>query len=1061
LGRPTFPSGDAMLSVRRSVFFFLLFTVISSFAQQVDSSMYQDLRWRLVGPFRAGRSLTAVGVPGDSHLFYFGSVGGGVWKSTDAGTSWQPIFDGQPIASIGAMAVAPSDPKVIYVGSGEADMRSDISYGNGMYKSSDAGKTWQHIGLEDSHQIGKVLVDPHDANLVYVAALGHAYAANPERGVFRSVNGGKTWQRVLHPNDDTGAIDLAFDPQDSRIVYASLWQTRRAPWNVYPPSNGPGSGLYKSIDGGSTWQRLSGGLPTEGFGRIGIAVAPTDRNRVYAIIDAKDGGLYRSDDAGATWTKADGEQRIWGRGWYFGQVAVDPKNEDIVYVANTQTYRSTDGGHSFSGFKGAPGGDDYHSIWIAPEDPNRIILSSDQGTIVSLNGGATWSSWYNQPTAQLYHVTADNRNPYWLYGAQQDSGAIASPSRSVDYSSISFRDEHPIAVGGESGMLAPDPLDSNIVYGGNVERFDWRTQQTQNIAPSISRFGPFRQTWTLPLVFSAADPKRLYFSHQVLFETRDGGKTWAQISPDLTREAPGVPANLDPNTAKYGLDSPRKGVIYSLAPSPLDANTVWAGTDDGLIHITHDDGKTWKNVTPSALTPWSKVGILEASHFDPQTAYAAIDRHRLDDRHAYIYRTRDGGATWQQVARGIPDGAFVNAVREDSKQKGLLFAGTELGAYISLNDGDDWQSLQLNLPVASIRDFVVHGDDLAVATHGRSFWILDNITPLRQLVTTKPNTDLVLFKPASATRIRPSNDQGTPIPPEIAHADNPTPGAAIDYYLREDLSSPLTLELHDARGKLVRRYSTDDKITAIDEKNLEWPLYWVKPPQVLSNKKGMHRFYWDLHHTSPVPGPVSRRGGGGVWVLPGTYQVKLTGANQTVTQALTITMDPRVKISDADLRLQFEASTRSASEVKKVATIAAAAADLEKQLMAAEKSATGDQLASLKQFHKKFTEIAGPASEGFGRPVTPLETDHTSIRYFAGDLRKVMTALQSADAAPTPEQLQALNNDSSLVAKAIAQWNALLANDLPAVNAKLKSAGAAELKATKPELPPESDDEDR
>jgi photosystem II stability/assembly factor-like uncharacterized protein len=1054
------------LSIRRGVFALLILTSLSSLAQQVDPSMFQGLRWRLVGPFRGGRSLTAVGVPGDSHLFYFGSVGGGVWKSTDAGTSWQPIFDGQPIASIGAIAVAPSDSNVIYVGSGEADMRSDISFGNGMYKSADAGKTWQHIGLEDSHQIGRVLVDPHDPNLVYVAALGHAYAANPERGVFRSSDGGKTWQRVLHQNDDIGAIDLCFDPQDSHIVYASLWQTRRTPWNVYPPSNGPGSGLYKSIDGGSTWQPLTNGLPKEGLGRIGVAVAPTDRNRVYAIIDAADGGLYRSDDAGSTWTKADGEQRIWGRGWYFGVVAVDPKNEDIVYVFNTQTYRSTDGGHTFAGFKGAPGGDDYHSIWIAPEDPSRIILSSDQGAIVSLNGGATWSSWYNQPTAQLYHVSADNRNPYWLYGAQQDSGAIASPSRSVDYSSITFRDEHPVAVGGESGMLAPDPLNPDIVYGGTVERFDWRTQQTQNIAPSNLRPGPFRQTWTLPLVFSAADPTRLYFSHQFLFETRDGGKSWAQISPDLTRENPGVPQNLDPITAKYGLDSPRKGVIYSLAPSPLDANTVWAGTDDGLIHVTHDDGKTWKNVTPQALTPWSKVGIIEASHFDPKVAYAAIDRHRLDDRHAYIYRTRDAGATWQQVAKAIPEGAFVNAVREDTKRKGLLFAGTELGVYVSFNDGDDWQPLQLNLPVTSIRDLVVHGDDLAVATHGRSFWILDNITPLRELAASSPKSNVYLFKPATATRIRPSTDQGTPLPPEIAHTDNPPAGAVIDYYLSNDLTTPLVLEIRDNTGKLVRRYSSEDKVAAVDEKKLEYPMYWVKPSEPLSTKRGMHRFVWDLHHTPPVPGPVSRRGGSSVFALPGQFQVKLTagakGQNaSSSTQALTVVMDPRIKVNAAELRAQHDASMSAGTQLRKVVTVSTAAAEIEKQLAAAEKTATGTTLEALQQFHHKFTTIAGPAPQGYGRPVTPLETDHTSIRYLAGHIREILGALQSADAAPGPEQLQALNSDTGLVNKAVAQWNALLSADLPLLNAKLRSAGVAEIKIQKPELQPESDNEDR
>ncbi|HET8666580.1 MAG TPA: hypothetical protein VFM10_01290, partial [Terriglobales bacterium] len=526
--------------------------------------------------------MTAVGVPGDAALFYFGAVDGGVWKSPDAGHTWRPIFDSEPIASIGAMAVAPSDANIIYVGTGEADMRSDITYGNGVYKSSDAGRTWTHIGLTDTQQIGRIIIDPHNPDVAFVAALGHAYGPNAERGVFRTTNGGKTWERVLYKDENTGAIDLAFDPVDSRVIYASLWQTRRTPWNVYPPSNGPGSGLYKSTDGGSHWQRLQGGLPEAGLGRIGIAVAPSERSRVYAVIDATDGGLFRSDDAGKTWKLVNNEKRAWRRGWYFGAVTVDPNNPDVVYVSNTQVYKSVDGGRTLVGFKGAPGGDDYHSVWIAPENSARMILSSDQGTIVTLDGGKTWSSWYNQPTGQFYHVATDNQFPYWIYGAQQDSGAMAVPSR-TDYSSITAHQWHAISVGGENGTIAPDPLDANILFGGTVTRYNQKTSQNKNVSPSIGRTGPFRQTWTLPLAFSPADPHKLYFSYQYLFRTTNSGNSWDQISPDLTREDPGVPANLDPITAKYGLDSPRKGVIYAIAPSPLDASLIWVGTDDGLI----------------------------------------------------------------------------------------------------------------------------------------------------------------------------------------------------------------------------------------------------------------------------------------------------------------------------------------------------------------------------------------------------------------------------------------------------------------------------------------------
>ncbi|HXZ28303.1 MAG TPA: hypothetical protein VEG08_09940, partial [Terriglobales bacterium] len=735
-----------------AVFAFLLLTILPSAAQQVDPAVFAGLHWRLVGPFRGGRALTATGVPGQPSVFYFGSVGGGVWKSTDAGNTWEPIFDSQKIASIGAIAVAPSAPDVVYVGTGEADMRSQISYGDGMYKSSDAGRSWTHIGLEDSQQIGRILVDPHDPDRVFVAVLGHAYAANSQRGVFRSSDGGKHWDRVLYKDDNTGAIDLAFDPTNSQVIYAALWQTRRPPWNIYPASNGPGSGLFKSTDGGTTWQQLTQGLPTEGLGRIGVAVAPSDPNRVYALVDAKDGGLYRSDDAGRTWTRASNEARTWGRGWYFGVVEVDPKNPDVVYVCNTSVYKSVDGGKNFTAFRGAPGGDDYHGLWIAPDDPQRMIVSSDQGTIVTLNGGQTWSSWYNQPTAQLYHVATDQRFPYWIYGAQQDSGTIAVPSR-TDYASITGHDWGPVALG-ESDMVAPDPLHPGIVFGGTVDRYDVATSQGQDVSPTIGRPGTFRRTWTLPLVFSSADPHKLYFSHQFLYRSTNGGRSWEQISPDLTREDPGVPANLDPVTAGYGLASPRKGVIYSIAPSPLSPNLLWVGTDDGLIHRSSDDGKHWSDVTPKELTAWSKVATLEASHFDEKVAYAAVDRHRLDDYRPYIYRTHDGGKTWQMVAKSIPADSFVNVVREDPLRAGMLYAGTELGIYVSFNDGDDWQPLQFNLPVSSVRDITIHGDDLVVATHGRSFWILDDITPLREAKAELAAEPVHLFKPATALRIR-------------------------------------------------------------------------------------------------------------------------------------------------------------------------------------------------------------------------------------------------------------------------------------------------------------------
>ena len=1001
-------------------------------AQQVDPALFSQLHWRLVGPFRGGRAIAATGVPGNPSLYYFGAVGGGLWKTTDAGATWQPIFDSEPISSIGAVAVAPSNPDILYVGSGEADMRSQINYGNGMYKSTDAGKTWTRIGLEDSRQIGKVLVDPRDPNIVYVAALGHAYGPNPERGVYKSTDGGQTWQAVLHKDDNTGAIDLAFDPQDPQTIYASLWQTRRPPWNVYPASNGPGSALYKSTDGGAHWTQLTNGLPNEGVGRIGIAVAPSNHNRVYAIVDAKQGGLYRSDDGGATWHLQDSEHRIWGRGWYFGVVAVDPKNPDLVYVSNTSMYRSTDGGKSFVSFKGAPGGDDYHSIWIAPEDGQRIIISSDQGTVISLNGGRTWSSWYNQPTAQMYHVATDSSYPYWIYGAQQDSGAIAVHSRSK-YASITERDWKGVSVGGESGMIAPDPTNPNVVYGGMVSRYQPELSRDEDVSPTLGREGQWRQTWTLPVVISPADPRKLYFSHQVLFRSVDGGKTWDEISPDLTREDPGVPANLDPITAKYGVASPRKGVIYSIAPSPLNANLLWVGTDDGLIHRTTDDGKHWDNVTPPALTPWSKVATIEASHFDKLTAYAAVDRHRLEDYKAYLYRTHDGGNTWQQVANGIPDGAYINSVREDPVRRGMLYAGAETGIWVSFDDGDHWQPLQLNLPNVSVRDIAVHGDDLVIATFGRSFWILDDVGALREASEKVAAEDVHLFKPQMATRTRPGSDEATPYPPEVPHGDNPPVGAIIDYYLKNDSPAPVTLEILDARGNSVRKFSSDRNPTAPDEKTLEFPAFWVKLATPLLATKGAHRFVWDLHHE--LMGGGGYRRANGVWVLPGEYNVVLTVNGQSYRQPLTVRMDPRVKTPAADLQRQFDDSQRAADAVKQVNAAVVKGTNIEKKLSSVPASA------DVQVFRNRLTEVLGPADLGYGAASTPVDTDTTSLRHLAGKLRMVLYALQSADVAPTPDQEAALAKFEQGLAATQKNWNQLLNVELPKLNKTLEQEG--------------------
>ena len=761
----------------------------------IDPSLYAGLKWRMAGPFRAGRVNAVTGVAGQANTFYFGSVGGGVWKTENSGRTWTPIFDGNPVASIGAIAVAPSNPDILYVGTGEADMRDSIQFGDGMYKSSDAGRTWTHIGLEATRQIGRVIVHPRDPNTVFVAALGHVYGPHPDRGVYRSKDGGATWQKVLFKGDSVGAIDVAFDPSNPQTVYAAMWAVRRPPWFIYAPANGPGSGLFKSTDGGSTWKPLTSGLPTDGLGRMGIAVSPANPRRVYVIADAKEGGLFRSDDAGATFTKVSGDNRIWQRGWYFEKVAVDPKNPDVVYVPNTGVYKSTDGGKTWGApIKASPGGDDYHQIWISPNDSNQMIVGGDQGTIVSVDGAKTWSSWYNQPTAQLYHVAPDFRFPYWLTGAQQDSGAVGTPERTY-LSVLSMHSWVGLCAGGESGYTAPDPLHPEILFGGTVEKCNVETGATKNVTPETPQQGvTYRHAWTQPLVFSQADRRALYFANQFVYKTTDGGETWTKISDDLTREDPGVPPNLDASAAADAPEGKRRGVVYTLAPSPIRATLLWAGTDDGLIKVTRDDGGSWTDVTPPDITPWTKVTMIDASHFDAATAFAAAERHQLEDYEPHLYRTRDMGKTWQAITKGLPAGVYVQTVKEDPVRRGLLFCGTERGVYVSFDEGDTWQSLQLNLPATSMRDLAIKDDDLIVATHGRGFWVLDDMTALRQLDASSAGAAAILFRPAPAIALPPPSEQGTPLPKDEPSAENPPAGAIIDYYLKAVPGSPVVLE---------------------------------------------------------------------------------------------------------------------------------------------------------------------------------------------------------------------------------------------------------------------------
>jgi photosystem II stability/assembly factor-like uncharacterized protein len=1037
-------------TLRLALFNLLTISLLSlcALAQTVDPHLYQSMRWRMIGPFRAGRTVGATGVPGRPNVFYIGVNNGGVWKTDDYGRTWQSLFDEQPTGSVGAIAVAPSAPDTIYVGSGEGLQRPDLSVGDGIYKSTDGGQTWLHLGLRDAQQIGAIIVDPKDANRLFVAVLGHPYGPNAERGVFRSTDGGATFEKVLYKDEDTGAIALAFDPKNAKTIYAALWAARQGPWEN-GAWQGPGSGLFKSTDGGQTWQQLTKGLPTveQGLGRIGFAIAPSDPKRMYANVDAPElGGIYRSDDAGESWTRVNSEVRIWGRGSDFAEVKVDPRNKDIVYSCNTSTYRSTDGGLTYHAFKGAPGGDDYHTIWINPENPEIMLIASDQGATLSVNGGRTWSSWYNQPTAQFYHVSTDNQFPYWVYGGQQESGSVGTASRG-DNGAITFRDWRTVGAE-EYGYVAADPLNPNLIYGGKLTRFDKRTGQTQTVAPEVVLRSKYRFLRTAPVLFSPVDPHILYFAGNVLFKTINGGQSWEVISPDLTRERYDVPESIGVYRKPEMATMPRRGVIYTVAPSPKDVNLIWAGTDDGLIHVTRDGGRNWQNVTPPEITSWSKISIIDAGHFDTQTAYAAVNRIRLDDMHPHIYRTHDGGRTWQEIVRGLPDDP-VNVVREDPQRKGLLFAGSERAVYVSFNDGDDWQSLRLNMAASSVRDLVIHDDDVVVGTHGRSFWILDDITPLRQLSAQIAAKGAYLFRPQLATRVRRNVNTDTPLPPEEPAGQNPPDGAIIDYYLQADANTPVVIEIFDRAGKLVRRFSSADppEPVPVPEKEMNVPTYWVRPPQPVRSTAGMQRFVWDLHYppppadrydypisaiyrdTPPVPqGPL---------VMPGAYTVKLTVNGQSYTQPLNVRIDPRVKTPALGLQQQFTLSMRAYEGMRQSREALAGVGKLRAQLKdLSARNPQGTLLAALQALDKKAAALES-AGRGQGNAATNNQQDLTRLNAAFGTL---LDTLQEGDFAPTTQAVAAADEYQRALAGLLQRWREIKTKDVPALNEQLRAA---------------------
>ncbi|MBI3652529.1 MAG: glycoside hydrolase [Acidobacteria bacterium] len=1041
---------------------FLLLVLLTSLtrAQSYEQKFYQNLRWRCIGPFRAGRTVGATGVVGQPNLFYIGVNNGGVWKSNDYGRTWKPIFDDQPTGSIGDLAVAPSNPNIIYVSSGEGLQRPDLATGDGVYKSTDGGKTWRNLGLRDTQQMGSIIVDPQDANRVFVAALGHPYGPNEERGVYRSTDGGQSWQKVLYKDENTGAIQVEFDPTDSQILYADLWAGRQGPWEN-GAWQGPESGLFKSTDGGTTWKKLTTGLPTfaQGLGRIGIGISRSNPKIIYATVDAnaQTGGLYRSDDAGASWRKISDDQRLWGRGSDFAEIRPDPKNPEIVYVANTASYKSTDGGKTWKGFKGAPGGDDYHRIWINPDNPDIMLFASDQGATITVNGGDTWSSWYNQPTAQFYHVITDNQFPYWVYSGQQESGSAGVASRG-DYGAITWRDWQTVGAE-EYGYVAPDPLNPNIIYGGKITRFDKTTGQTQNIAPEAVRSGKYRFLRTAPVIFSHVDPKVLYYAGNVLFKTTNGGNSWEVISPDLSRDKWDVPKNVGIYRSPDMETMPRRGVIYTVAPSFTDVNTIWAGTDDGLIHLTRDGGKNWTNITPSALQAWAKVSLMEASHFDNDTAYAAINTFRLDDLRPHIYRTHDGGKSWKEITRGLPNGGIVNVVREDPVRKGLLYAGTEQAVYVSFDDGDNWQSLRLNMPATSIRDLVIHNDDVVVGTHGRSFWILDDITPLRQMSQPVASSAAFLFKPQLTYRVRRSVNTDTPIPPEEPMGQNPPDGAILNYYLQADATQPVVLEIFDKANKLVRRFSSADQPELIDENSQAYPAYWFRPPRVLSATAGMQRWTWDLRYAPPegvrrsYPMTAIYRDTpsepNGPTVLPGDYTVTLTAGGKSYTQPLTIKMDPRVKTPVEGLAQQFEIAFKSYAGMAQSRVAQEQIRQLRNQLSALKADAGQSAIAeAIAAFDKKAAALEGAVGNGLrggggGNAPGSGEANFTRV---SSELSALMNLVEGADVQPTTQAVAAFREAQKTLATLLARWQELKEKEGKALNDQLRQANLPQIK---------------
>ena len=1047
-----------------------------AFCQQFPESTYQEMRWRMIGPTRGGRTRAICGVPSQPNVFYMGAVNGGVWKSDDFGRTWTPIFDAQPTQSIGAIAVAPSDPNIVYVSSGEGLARPDLSVGDGIYKSIDAGKTWTYLGLRNGQAIPALAVDPRDPNRVLAAVLGHPYGANDQRGIYLSTDGGQNWQRTLSKSENIGGSDVEIDPLHPEVVYASLWEVRLGPWEDGNQYSGSGGGLFKSTDGGKTWRQLRNGLP-KSIIQIDVALAASQTSRLYATVASEHAdnspgsevGFYRSDDSGENWQRITTDTRPALRigGGDLPVPRVDPKNPDVVYSASIVTMKSMDAGKTWMSLRGAPGGDDYQNLWINPNIPSIILLASDQGALVTVNGGATWSSWFNQPTAQLYHVQTSYSFPYLVCSGQQDSGSVCVSSRGND-GEITFRDWHPVGVI-EYGYAAPDPLNPDIIYGAGrreVSRYSLTTGQVQNVSPIPVANPKYRADRTQPIMFSPVDPHVLYYAANFLFKTTNSGNSWQTISGDLAREHSGIPASLGETASKDANADKQRGVIYALAPSFKSLNTIWAGTDDGYIWTTRDGGANWRNITPPELTPWSKVTQIVASHFDDESAYASVSRFRIDDTRPYIYRTHDGGKTWQLIISGLPEDASVDTVREDPIRKGLLFAGTEKSVWVSFDDGDHWQSLQLNLPHTAMRDLWIHDDDLIVSTHGRSFWILDDIAPLRQISASVESADAFLFKPVDAYRVRRSTNPDTPIPPDEPTALNPPDGAVLDYFLSPSASGPVTLEIFDQQGKLVRRFSSTDKPGPSEEELAKQliPTYWVRRRKVLRTAPGMHRWVWDLHYATPnsprydypisaVPGDTPQAPLGPL-ALPGTYTAKLTVNGRTYSEALTVKMDPRVKTSAAGLAQMFQLESNLAAMMNESSLALAEARSAREQLQKLSKQASGPTADAILAMDKKVSALLG----GGGGPRGAAAATPT-LGSLSGEIGTLYGEVDRADAAPTQAQTTAIAETEKTLEDPMKQWAALKGTDLPALNQQLRAANLPEIHIeSAPKAPETSED---